>query len=135
MHTQKLLNHSNLKDKYKKNFTFIVDGKRYETNRVVADILSPIIRNYHYQDESITEFKIKTSKSNQTNFKHSAKEPDYFLNFLNLVTLNKFEIDFSHQKYYLQYLKQLGCNLDFIKTDSTFTKKFNKFNKLIITKF
>ena len=60
-----LLN-NNLKDipfhKYEKNFTFIVNGKRYETNRVVADILSPIIRNYHYQDESIDQFEIKSNQ-------------------------------------------------------------------------
>ena len=121
-----LLN-NNLKDipfhKYEKNFTFIVNGKRYETNRVVADILSPIIRNYHYQDESIDQFEIKTSKSNQTKFENTANEPDYFLDFLNLVTLDKFEIDFSHQEYYLQYLQQLGCSFDFIKTDSTFTEE------------
>ena len=50
--------------KYDKNFTFIVDGKRFETNRVVADILSPTIRNYHYQDESIDEFVINTIVNN-----------------------------------------------------------------------
>lgn len=110
---------NNLKDipfqKYEKNFTFIVNGKRYETNRVVADILSPIIRNYHYQDESIDEFEIKTNYKNQSN------EPDYFQDFLNLVNYDKVEVDFLHSKYYIQYMQQLGCSLDCIKSDSIFT--------------
>lgn len=31
-------------DKYEKNFTFIVNDKKYETSRYVADLVSPIIR-------------------------------------------------------------------------------------------
>ena len=125
---------NNLKDipfhKYEKNFTFIVNGKRYETNRVVADILSPIIRNYHYQDESINEFEIKTIKSNQKNIKDPSKEPDYFLDFLNLVNFDQINVDFSHQEYYLYYLQQLGCSLDSIKIDSKFTEELTKENSV-----
>ena len=45
-------------NKYEKNFTFIVDGQQYETSRCVADLLSPIIRKYHYTDETIDSITI-----------------------------------------------------------------------------
>lgn len=34
-------------DKYEKNFEFIVNGKRYQTSRIVTDLLSPIICQLH----------------------------------------------------------------------------------------
>lgn len=37
--------------KFEKNFTFIENGKEYQTNRVMVDIISPIIRQFHYTDE------------------------------------------------------------------------------------
>ena len=45
-------------DKYAKDFIFVVNGKRYETSRFVADILSPQIRKYHFYDESHDTFII-----------------------------------------------------------------------------
>lgn len=125
---------NNLKDipfhKYEKNFTFVVNGKRYETNRVVADILSPIIRNYHYQDESIDEFEINTNIPNQTNFEKTGNEPDYFLDFLNLGNLDSTEIDLAHKEYYLQYLRQLGCRFDFININPTFSDELTTENSV-----
>lgn len=37
-------------DRYDKNFASIVDGKRYQTSRVIFDHLSPIVSKYHCQD-------------------------------------------------------------------------------------
>lgn len=45
-------------EKYQKDFTFIVNGKEYQTNRLFADILSPKIRKFHYVDGSIDSFVI-----------------------------------------------------------------------------
>lgn len=45
-------------EKYEKDFTFIVNGKEYQTNRLFADILSPKIRKLHYVDRSIDSFVI-----------------------------------------------------------------------------
>lgn len=45
-------------DKYEEDFTFIVNGKEFKTCRLIADILSPRIRNYHYIDETIDKFFI-----------------------------------------------------------------------------
>lgn len=53
-------------DKYEKNFTFIFNGKEYETNRIVADLLSPVIRDLHLTNPTMNTFYINT-KTN-TNF-------------------------------------------------------------------
>lgn len=57
-------------DKYEKNFTFIVNGKEYETSRFVADILSPIVREYHFIDESMNSISIDTSSNTRDYFKN-----------------------------------------------------------------
>ena len=61
-----LLNIDNFKsipfDKYENNFTFIVNGNEWKTNRLIADLLSPIIRKYHYQDQTIDQFVINTEQ-------------------------------------------------------------------------
>ena len=53
----------NIKDipfqKYTKDFTFNVNGKKYQTTRLFADILSPFVRQLHFVDDSIDEFYIK----------------------------------------------------------------------------
>lgn len=91
-------------DKYPKDFTFVVNGKRYETSRIVADYLSPIIRKYHYQDETINEFFINSSI--QTN------ENDYFSSFLELFKFDKiYNLNQTQQKYYKDYFLHLG-NID-----------------------
>ena len=46
---------------YENNFTFFVNGKQYKTNRFIADLLSPKIRNYHFSDQSIDKFDIDIS--------------------------------------------------------------------------
>ena len=57
-------------DKYEKDFTFIVNGRRYQTSRIVADLMSPQIRKFHYVDPSIDEFVININIQNS--------ESDYF---------------------------------------------------------
>lgn len=87
-------------DKYEYDFTFIVDGKQYLTNRFFADILSPVIANYHYQDKTINTFTITTEQ-----------KTDYFESFLNLCKFEEERIDQAHIKYYSECFLQLG-NID-----------------------
>ena len=42
-------------EKYDKSFTFIVDGKYYETSRFYADFISLVVNEYHCLDETINE--------------------------------------------------------------------------------
>lgn len=88
-------------EKYEKDFVFIVNGKRYETSRFEADLISPIIRNYHYNDEAISEFSIDLKISKE-------EENDYFLDFLNYFKKDNQVIDSIHQNYYINYFFQLG---------------------------
>ncbi|KAK8842714.1 hypothetical protein M9Y10_025575 [Tritrichomonas musculus] len=89
--------------RYEKNFTFIVNGKVYETTRIIADLLSPFIRNLHFIDETINEFSFNTKIETNPN-----DNTDYFSDFL---ALSKFEIvyiDAKHRQYYSEYFNHLG---------------------------
>lgn len=90
-------------DKYEKDFTFIVNGRRYQTSRIVADLMSPQIRKFHYVDPSIDEFVINLNIQNS--------ESDYFDEFLSLFSFEKKKIEGSKQKVFLQYFYNLG-NID-----------------------
>ena len=97
-------------DKYENNFTFIVGDQEYQTNRFVADILSPIINESHYQDESINEFRIQT--------KH---EPGrYFNEFLQLARFQAEEIDEEKRLIFSDYFLQLGNIDEYFKLQPTY---------------
>ena len=93
-------------DKYEKNFTFVVGEKRYQTNRVIADILSPLIRKLHYTDPTISEFIIDMKTMNT-----NSNENDYFTEFLSLLNFEKLTIEPNRQKFYLHYFCKLA-NID-----------------------
>ena len=73
-------------DQYQKDFTFIVNGKRYSTSRIIADLLSPIITNNHFNDSTNEEFIINTSN-----------DDDYFDDFLELAQFKKITLDSKKQ--------------------------------------
>lgn len=109
------LNLKNLNDipfhKYLKDFTFIVNGKKYLTTRVIADILSPIVRKLHFIDETINEFNINIENSNI----NESECLDYFDQFLNLCSFNTIKIDSNTQNIYSTYFYKLGNFKDFLK--------------------
>lgn len=37
-------------EKYEKNFTFIVNGEQFQTNRIIADLISPQVCKFHIND-------------------------------------------------------------------------------------
>lgn len=49
--------------KYEENFIFIVNGKKYKTNRVIADMLSPKICQLHFNDPLLDVFTINTQEN------------------------------------------------------------------------
>ena len=97
----------NLKDipfqKYDKNFTFIFNGKRYQTTRVIADLLSPSIRKLHFIDETIDEFYINNDQGDL--------DEDHFEEFLNLCTFDNYQLDSEKRDIYSKYFYKLG-NID-----------------------
>ena len=99
------LSFSNLKDipfdKYEKNFKFIVNGQEYETSRFVADLISPIVREYHFTDETMNSLTIETTKS-------ASEKVDYFKNFLSLVDFKPKTINETERQHYIEYFIKLG---------------------------
>lgn len=100
---------------YENDFTFIVNKKPFKTSRFVADIISPLIRQLHYSDQSINEFHVniqstvKITNTNNTN--ESSSSSEYFDEFLQLATFKSIKIDPERQKYFSQYFYALG-NVD-----------------------
>lgn len=89
-------------DRYDKDFTFIVDEKRYQVPRIIADFLSPKIRQMHFYDETINEFYISTDqKGGETHF------PE----FLKLANFEAKTLTSFQRKIYSSYFIELG-NID-----------------------
>ena len=65
-------------DQYEKDFIFIVNGIKYETSKVVADLISPKILNFHISDPTINEITIDT---------HHKGDFQLFLNLQQLGTI------------------------------------------------
>ena len=115
------LNLNNVKricfDRYENNFTFIVNGKRYETNRIIADLISPIIMKIHYQDESFIEYSMNTSNSNE-----------YFPEFLNLVNFESVELDENRRRTFSEYFLQLGNIEEYLQLQPNFFQELTPSN-------
>ena len=81
---------------YQKDFTFIINGERIETNKFVADLLSPKISKIHVNEPTFSEYSITTrSKGN-------------FQNILNLIKFGDLEINETEIPYLSEIVDQLG---------------------------
>lgn len=72
---------------YGQDFTFIVNKKEYKTSRIISDLLSPKICQYHYTDPTFNSFTIDTVNNGDFSF---------FLDLINfnIQTLPENEIPF-----------------------------------------
>lgn len=113
-------------DKYGPNFTFIVNGKKYRTSRLIADLLSPIIRNNHYNDESNNELIIDIQQKSIQN--------DYFLDFLQLATFQEYHIDTKQREIYSEYFLQLGNVNEYLRLQSYHSNKPSETESIEIIK-
>lgn len=66
---------------YTKDFTFIVNGEKYQTTRLISDLLSPQISQIHSVDPTFDTFTINTK--NKGNFSHILSLIDFQLNDLS----------------------------------------------------
>ncbi|KAK8841528.1 hypothetical protein M9Y10_027149 [Tritrichomonas musculus] len=114
--------------RYKKDFTFIVDGKRYEIPRIVADLLSPKVRNFHYIDESLDEFYFDTKNDNDNDI--DLKDEDYFKSFLELCTKDHIQLDSIHRKVYSIYFFKLGNINEYLKIHPEYTTPLSTENAI-----
>lgn len=106
-------------DKYQRDFTFIVNGKKYSTSRIVADLLSPIIAQNHFNDSSNEEFVIKIDPETKD---------DYFKEFLELTKFNKILLDDKQRTLFSEYFLQLGNIEEYISL-SNLNLQTNKTNE------
>lgn len=81
---------------YEKDFTFIVNSKRFNTSSFVADILSPTISKIHFNDPTIKEFSINTDI--QGDFNH----------ILNLLNFDSQEISEEEIPFIIEMIEILG---------------------------
>ena len=95
-------------EEYEKNFTFVVNGNCYKASRFTADLVSPIIRKYHYDDKTFDKFTITTNLNIQ---EKEATAVDYFKDFLNLISFEEITLDDCHLIHFAEYFLQLG-NID-----------------------
>lgn len=106
-------------DKYGEDFIFIVNGQKYKTSRIVADLLSPIIRNYHQVDSTITTFDIIIPNHEDGN------------NFSKILSLASFEpriIDKSEIAFMKQIFLKLGNRTEFMKLNEQSEEEITKDN-------
>lgn len=83
-------------NKYEKDFTFIVNGERFQTSHFIADLLSPIISKYRFDDPTFHEFYISTQSKGD------------FQQFLNLINFEPQKITKLNQDYFFEILEKLG---------------------------
>lgn len=121
-------------EKYEKDFLFIVNGKELNTNRLVADILSPVIRRAHYQDSSLQKFIIKVEDIDTEELKEVPLET-YFDEFLKVGIFSKITLDSSHQKYFSYYFYALGNIKEYLRLQPKFFEEITIDNVLEKIKF
>lgn len=100
-------------DKYEQDFTFIVDGQQFKTSRIVAEILSPTIRDMHLSDPTIDEFAISTKKNIQQIIEGEFEGEKYFTDFLKLCSFRPIIVDDDAQLYFATYFILLGNKNEF----------------------
>ena len=87
---------------YQNDFTFIVNQKEYQTTKLVADLLSPIISNIHASDPTMNEFFITTDNNGD------------FSTILQLVNFKETEIKENEQNFIIEIIEKLGMSKIFI---------------------
>lgn len=75
---------------YKKDFTFIVNNEKFYTNKIIADMLSPVISRHHLTDPTLNEFTIQT------------KSRGHFQFFLDLLNFEEIEIPESEKVFVIE---------------------------------
>lgn len=79
-------------------FTFIVNNERFETSRLIADLLSSKISKIHQTDPTINEYIINTQNQGQ------------FSNFLKLINFDKNEFSENEIPFIREIITELGCD-------------------------
>lgn len=98
--------------KYKEEFTFIVNGKHFKTNRLIADLLSPNICKFHSTDAANDTFTINT------------KAKGDFSHVIDLIKFEQIDIPMDEIPYICEVIANLG---------NTSIRFLDKIQQIIIT--
>lgn len=86
---------------YESDFTFYLNDKRILTNKIVAQILSPIIRQYQYTDKVLNTFVITINNPDEEMYA-------YFSKFLRLASFHDVQISEKERSYFSEFYYALG---------------------------
>ena len=122
MSTLKLLTDSILQvpfANYEKDFTFVVNGEEFHTNKIVADLLSTKISKSHLIDPTMNQIVINTHA--QGNFQH----------FIDLITFEEQFVREEELPFISEIFEQLDpekvkVNFEISSTELTIYNVFNK---------
>ena len=104
---------------YTKDFTFIVNGKEFQTSRLISELISPVISKIHLIDPTIDHFTINKSEEGD------------FSNILKLSTFEEIQLQTDQNTFVNEVLEQLGSeNIEFEYEDSS-----NKLNNDNVIKY
>ncbi|KAK8838755.1 hypothetical protein M9Y10_032794 [Tritrichomonas musculus] len=81
---------------YKSDFTFIINGDKFNTSYVISDLISPVISHIHQNDPTSSTFTISTE--NQGDFSH----------ILKLATFRPFTIPYDEIPFFAEVIEKLG---------------------------
>lgn len=100
--------------KYMKDFTFIVNNQEFKTSRYVADLISPIIRNYHSVDETIDSYVITTIKTS---------ENLDFSTVLSLVSFSPQKLNEETSEFFREIFLKLGNKKEYLKLMPSYSEE------------
>ncbi|KAK8840563.1 hypothetical protein M9Y10_030772 [Tritrichomonas musculus] len=98
--------------KYPKDFTFIVNGKEFQTSQIITDLLSPKINQIHLNDPTFNTYVIDTQSQGD------------FSNILKLASLEEISIPENEIPFISEVIELLGSdsiNFDFFETPTNLT--------------
>ena len=95
-------------DKFEKDFYFIVNGKIYKTNFIVANILSPILSKNFDENMNLSYYEINT------------KYEGDFKRIIKYGEMKSMRIKKEETQYFLNILKILGNKDDFLQFSQEF---------------
>lgn len=84
---------------YERDFSFIVNGKEFKTNRIVSDLISPKISKNHSVDATFDTFTINTRNHGD------------FSIILNLINFQQIELPENQLPFISEVFEILGCEL------------------------
>lgn len=98
---------------YEKDFTFIVNNEKFNTSRIISDLLSPKISSIHQLNPTLSSFTITTNSKGD------------FSHILELATFSKREIAENEIGFFSEVIEQLGNEDIFIKKKIRRKYKYN----------